>query len=68
MGSKDGVYAPIDPALHRPLDQALVVCNHGSNAAGARAFAAYVMSPEGRALMNRYGFVLPGEDAEAVAK
>jgi molybdate transport system substrate-binding protein len=67
-GGKEGVYAPIDPSLHKPLDQALVVCNHGGNRAGAKAFAAYIMSPEGRALMNEYGFVLPGEPAQAAAK
>jgi molybdate transport system substrate-binding protein len=68
LGSKNGVYAPVDPALHQPLEQALVVCNHGENAAGAKAFADYVSSPEGRALMNKFGFVLPGEHAEAGAK
>jgi molybdate transport system substrate-binding protein len=68
LGSKHGVHAPVDPSLHRPLEQALVVCGHGENAAGARAFAAYVSSAEGRALMNHFGFVLPGEDATGSTK
>ncbi len=58
---KDGAYSLIDPASHKPLDQALVVCKNGQNAAGGKAFADFVNSPDGRAIMNKYGFVLPGE-------
>jgi molybdate transport system substrate-binding protein len=53
-----GSFAPIDPSLYQPLDQALVVCKHGRNPAGARDLAAFVASPEGRAIMSRYGFTL----------
>jgi len=59
--SSGGRYLAIDPATHEPLDQALVVCKGTAPAADARAFAAYVGSDEGRALMKRYGFLLPGE-------
>ncbi len=47
---------PIDPALHAPLEQTLVVCRHGKNADGARAFAKLVESSDGQALLKRYGF------------
>ena len=57
----DGGFTPIPETEHAPLDQALVVCGAGPRAAIARDFAAFVGSPEGRAIMNRYGFVLPGE-------
>jgi molybdate transport system substrate-binding protein len=30
----------------------------------ARAFAAFINGPEGRPIMQRYGFVLPGEMEE----
>jgi molybdate transport system substrate-binding protein len=50
----------IDDALHRPIDQALVVCRHGKNPAGGRAFAAMIASRAGREVMRRHGFVLPG--------
>ncbi|MBL8613104.1 MAG: molybdate ABC transporter substrate-binding protein [Myxococcales bacterium] len=56
-----GAYTPIDPALHKPLDQALVVCDGGGQPEAGRGFAAFVGSPEGRAIMTRYGFLLPGE-------
>jgi molybdate transport system substrate-binding protein len=55
-----GAYTLIDDALHAPIDQALIACTHGKDFAGGRAFADFVKSPEGRAVMQRYGFVLPG--------
>jgi molybdate transport system substrate-binding protein len=54
----DGNYLSIDPAQHQPLDQAMLVCSKRRDAA---AFANYVNSPSGRAIMRRYGFLLPGE-------
>ncbi|MBN9167293.1 MAG: molybdate ABC transporter substrate-binding protein [Myxococcales bacterium 68-20] len=61
-----GNYTPIDPSLHAPLDQALVVCKGGSKGPKtneARAFVDYVGSDAGRAIMKRFGFLLPGETA-----
>jgi molybdate transport system substrate-binding protein len=51
----------IDEALHRPIDQALVVCTRGSNRAGGDAFAKFVNSEAGRDAMRGFGFLLPGE-------
>lgn len=64
-----GHYVAVDPALHAPLDQALVVCKGGARGAvaggvrekEAAAFVELVGSPEGRAIMRRFGFLLPGE-------
>jgi molybdate transport system substrate-binding protein len=57
-----GTYTMVDPALHAPLDQAMVVCKGSGKAdAGARKFTAFVASPEGREVMKKYGFLLPGE-------
>jgi molybdate transport system substrate-binding protein len=64
--TSDGEYTPIDPELHAPLDQALVVC-HGAPEAkdlripDARAFTQFVGSADGRVIMKRFGFLLPGE-------
>ncbi len=70
----DGAYTLIDAGLHDRIDQALVVCRGSAESKGqmqpaARSFTAFVGSPEGRAIMTRYGFVLPGERApgEAIA-
>ncbi len=58
----DGTWAVVDAARHQPLEQALVVTDvDPAKAAASRAFAAYVNSPTGRAVMTRYGFVLPDE-------
>jgi molybdate transport system substrate-binding protein len=52
----------VEESLHQPLEQALVVCTGGAGRAGGEAFAAFVASPRGRAVMRSYGFGLPGED------
>lgn len=61
----EGAYIAVDPALHEPLDQALVVCKGEGGKAlhepTARQFTAFVNSDAGRVIMKRYGFLLPGE-------
>lgn len=57
----DGKYTLVDDALHNPLDQALVVCARGDRTELAKGFADFVGSPEGRTIMKKYGFLLPGE-------
>lgn len=59
----DGRYMLIPAELHKPLNQALAVVKGAKNEAAARQFAAYVNSEPGRAVMRRYGFLLPGEEA-----
>ncbi|HEV7554274.1 MAG TPA: substrate-binding domain-containing protein, partial [Kofleriaceae bacterium] len=54
-----GAFLPIDPSLHDPLDQTLVVCGNGQEADLARQLADYIDSRDGREIMTRYGFVLP---------
>jgi molybdate transport system substrate-binding protein len=62
----DGDYAPIAESAYDRLDQALVVCDGGAATQGAhipaaKSFAAFVSSDEGRTIMRKYGFLLPGE-------
>lgn len=58
----DGTFVDIDPSLHAPIDQALVVCSRDPRREqAARRFAAFVNAPGGRAIMRRFGFLLPGE-------
>jgi molybdate transport system substrate-binding protein len=63
--SAGGTSADIDDGLHDPIDQALVVCKGGGGKAdrieAARSFASFVNSDEGRRIMRRHGFRLPGE-------
>ena len=60
-----GSYTLVPTDLYQPLRQALVVTGIGPNAVTAAAFAAFVSSPKGRIVMNRFGFVLPGENVTA---
>jgi len=56
-----GKYYLIPDNLHEPLEQGFILTKRGENNAAAKAFAAYMNTPEARAVMTRYGFVLPGE-------
>jgi molybdate transport system substrate-binding protein len=60
MVSETGRHTLIDDALHKAIDQAMVVCSKESRDAALR-FTDFVSSEEGRAIMRRYGFLLPGE-------
>ena len=59
--ARDGSWAFVDEALHAPLEQALVVCQNGANPSAARKLAEFLQATEGRAILRRYGFLLPGE-------
>jgi len=65
IGSKGGSWALIDEQLYPPLEQALVVCGHDKNVAAAKQLAAFMSAPAGRAIMKKYGFLLPGETLAA---
>lgn len=54
-------WVPIDPGLHRPLNQAVGVVRNSSRPELGLAFVQFVNGPEGRPIMKRYGFLLPGE-------
>ena len=65
----DGDYVLVDDTLHKPIDQALVICGKDAERQKrGRAFTAFVNSSEGRAIMKKYGFLLPGETHTASAK
>jgi molybdate transport system substrate-binding protein len=65
----DGAYVTIDDKLHEPIDQALVTCGHdAARTSRARSFTAFVASAEGRNIMRRYGFLLPGESLSTPVK
>lgn len=54
-------YTLIPEALHNPLQQALVVTGTGARGNSAAAFAKFINGADGRKVMTRYGFTLPGE-------
>jgi molybdate transport system substrate-binding protein len=54
-------WVPIDPSLHAPLNQATAVVRRSPRPELGLAFIQFVNGPEGRPIMKRYGFMLPGE-------
>jgi molybdate transport system substrate-binding protein len=50
----------LDETLHNPLDQALAVVASSPNQQSARQFANFINSPEGIAILEKYGFSSPG--------
>jgi molybdate transport system substrate-binding protein len=59
----DGRRVLIPQELYKPIDQALAVVKGTKHEPEARQFAGFISSPQGRAIMSKYGFVLPGENA-----
>jgi molybdate transport system substrate-binding protein len=51
----------IDPSLHRPLNQAAAVVRRSVRPEVALAFLQFVNGVQGRPIMKRFGFLLPGE-------
>ena len=60
LANKGGYYL-IPEKLHEPLVQGFIVTKLGTNKLLVKKFADYMGSKKARAVMTRYGFVLPGE-------
>jgi molybdate transport system substrate-binding protein len=56
-----GHWVLIPAAMHKPIVQALAVVKGSKHEAEARAFAQFINGPQGRPIMRKYGFILPGE-------
>lgn len=54
-----GTHAIIPETMHKPLRQRMMLLNGAGET--ARLFHSYMQEEEARAIMRRYGFVLPGE-------
>jgi molybdate transport system substrate-binding protein len=53
-------YLAVEPDLHAPLEQTLVVCGKGRETEAAKQLATFIVGDEGRAIMERYGFSTTG--------
>jgi molybdate transport system substrate-binding protein len=60
MGTNDGEWTLVPEELHKPLDQALAVIKSTKSETEARQFAQFINSPDGRTIMKKYGFTMPG--------
>jgi len=54
-------YTLIPAELHQPINQALAIVRTSAHPDVARRFIEFVNGPQGRRVMKRYGFRLPGE-------
>lgn len=59
--AKQGGYALISDKLHQPLEQGFIITKRAAANPLAKAFASFMSGQEARAIMSRYGFVLPGK-------
>jgi molybdate transport system substrate-binding protein len=55
-----GKYWEIPADAHPPIEQGAAILKNGKNPEAARSFFEFLKSEEGRVIMTRYGFVLPG--------
>jgi molybdate transport system substrate-binding protein len=52
-------YVTVDESLHQPIEQALAVVRDTKNEELARRFVAFVRGPEGRTVLEKYGYSVP---------
>ena len=55
----EGRYIEVDERLHEPIDQAMGVVSASGKPDGARRFVEFVLSPQGQAILERFGYVRP---------
>lgn len=56
-----GVWVEVDRALYTPIDQGLAILAHGARNEPklSRLLRDYILGPKGRAVLKRYGYLLP---------
>jgi molybdate transport system substrate-binding protein len=54
--ANEGVIIEVDERLHHPLDHALAIVRDSQQIESARRFASFTLSPEGQAILERYGY------------
>lgn len=59
--SRKGSYSLIPETMHKPLEQGFIITRRGGGKPLAGKFADYMGTKQVRAIMTKYGFVLPGE-------
>ncbi len=58
-----GRYVLVEPRLYAPLLQSAAVLKSASEKKAAREFLEFVRGPEGKALLQQYGFEIPGSSS-----
>ncbi|MEO6390666.1 MAG: molybdate ABC transporter substrate-binding protein [Pyrinomonadaceae bacterium] len=55
----EGEYVLVPASLHQPIDQAMGVMRESKKQDSARQFAQFVLSPEGQAILKKFGYEPP---------
>ncbi|PAF42431.1 molybdate ABC transporter substrate-binding protein [Helicobacter sp. 11S02596-1] len=55
---KNVSYILVDKSLYAPIDQALVLTEHGKDNALAKEFEAFILSPKAQAIFKKYGYIV----------
>lgn len=50
---------PVEPSAHAPINQTLCILRRSPQSEVCRQFVEFLLSPEGRTILERYGFVIP---------
>ena len=58
-GVPEVYYTPIDPGLYNPIDQVAAVVKSAKEPEAALAFIRYAVGDKGRAILKKYGFIVP---------
>lgn len=61
LGQPGTPYTLVDASLHNPLAQQVAILKTSKQVDAAKEFVAFVNGPQGRPVMKKYGFILPGE-------
>lgn len=56
-----GIWTAVDPSLHAPIDQGLVVTKHGAQANPrlSKKLKELILGPKGRTILEKYGYSVP---------
>ncbi|MDN3651901.1 molybdate ABC transporter substrate-binding protein [Thalassotalea ponticola] len=67
LSSDRGTGVLIDPQLHQPLEQQMVILKSSKNIELARQLYQYVLSAEGQAIIAQYGYIQPSNTSDVDA-
>ena len=60
--ANEGRSIEVDERLHQPINQAIAVIKDSRQQEAARRFVDFVLSPEGQAILERYGYRKPSDE------
>jgi molybdate transport system substrate-binding protein len=62
VAQEGGNYVLVPENLHEPISQTLAIVASSTRQLEARKFVDFLTGPQGREIMKKYGFIIPGEE------